>query len=101
MRRTPSTWKGSPECDAQASASSSARQVQSGADHRERLDRLVARPRQHRHVDGADRPVHGAVGVQRHHRAVVVALHEPGADDLGHDHGSSHARRLPTRRLAG
>ena len=48
---------------------------------------------QHRVVDVADRPVHGAVAVEGDHRPVVVALHEPGADDLGDDDGQSACRR--------
>ena len=48
IRRTPSTWNGSPECEAQASASRLGRQVEAGPDHAERLERLVARARQDR-----------------------------------------------------
>ena len=85
IRRTPSTWKGSPECDAQARASRSGGRSSPSAHHAQRLERLVARARQHGRVDVADRPVDGAVGVERDHGAVVVPLHEPGADDLGDD----------------
>ena len=79
------------------------RQVEPGAQHAERLDRLVARARQDRRVDR--RPTDQstvAVGVQRDHRAVVVALHEPGADDLGDDTGADMARQASELgRLAG
>ena len=57
MRRTPSMWKGSPECDPQASARSSRLQGQPGLDHGQRLQRLVARARKDRalHVTGRSR----------------------------------------------
>ena len=44
-------------------------------------------------VDVADRPGRRAVGGQRDHGAVVVALDEAGADHLGDDHGRWHERR--------
>ncbi len=102
MRRTPSTWNGSPEWEAQARASRSGGQVESELDHRQRLQRLVARAGQHGCHDLADRPLDRAVRRQRHDRAVVVALDESGADDLGDDgqagagRGGQHAGRLPT-----
>ena len=55
IRRTPSMWNGSPECDAHASASSSGGRSRPGAHHAQRLERLVARARQHRLVDVARR----------------------------------------------
>ena len=69
-------------------------QVQTQAHHAERLERLVRRPRQDRRVDGPHRPVHGPVGRQGDQRSVVVALHESGTHDLGHDHRGRHGRRL-------
>ena len=61
-------------------------QVQAEPHHRQRLERLVAGPRQDRPRHLADRPLDGAVRRERHHGAVVVPLDEPGAHDLGHDH---------------
>ena len=60
-------------------------QVQPELDHGDGLDRLVARARQHGRDDLAHRPVDRPVGREGNDRAVVVALDEPGADDLSDD----------------
>ena len=75
------------------------REVEAEPDHPERLQRLVARPREHRLDDLAHRPVPRAVRSERHHRAVVVTLDEAGADDLGEDDGGGHGGQAtdPTR----
>ena len=61
------------------------RQVEPLVHHADGLQGLVARTRQHRRGDVADRPLHRAVGRQRDDRPVVVALDETRADDLGDD----------------
>ncbi len=75
-------------------------QVQAELHHRERLQRLVARPGQDRRVDRPDRPVDRPVGGQGHQRAVVVPLDEAGADDLGDGHGDGHGAH-PRRGVPG
>ena len=60
---------------------------QARLEHGQRLDRLVARSRQHRTVDIAGRGEHRAVAVEHDPRPVVVALDEPGPHDLGDDDG--------------
>ena len=76
------------------------RQVEPGADHAERLDGLVARAGQHRLVDDAHRPGDRPVEVQGDDRAVVVALDETRAHDLGHRHWSRHAGQASRPRWA-
>ena len=84
-------------------------QGQAGLDHGQRLQRLVARARKDRSLRVTGGSAHRPVGVQGDPRPVVVTLHEPGADDLGDDDGSNHARdgirpsglaRLPGARTA-
>src|SRR6266700_6756399 len=63
------------------------------AQHAGRLHRLVARPREDRRLDVADREQDVAGRRERDERAVVAALHETRADDLGDD----GQRRYPAR----
>ena len=66
------------------------RQVEPAAQHPERLDGLVAGARVEGRFDVADRPVELTLGVERNHRAAMVALHEPGADDIDKDLRGTH-----------
>ena len=101
MRRTPSTWNGSPEWDAQASASRSggrsspSRTMPSawiGLLHERGSIGLSTSP-----TDQATR----AVGGQRDHGAVVVTLDEPVADDLGDGDGGHRHCAIANGRRAG
>ncbi len=92
IRRTPSMWNGSPEWDAQASASSSPSRSSPARSMPTACIGLLHERGRIGDVDVADRPGDRAVRGQRHDRAAVVALDEAGADDLGDDHGADHAR---------
>ena len=61
------------------------RELEPLPDHRQRLDRLVARARQGRTGHVADRPLDSAVDREGDDSAVVVTFDEAGADDLGDD----------------
>ena len=92
MRRTPSMWKGSPECEAQASASSSPSRGRPASSIASACNGLLHERGSIGPCDVTGGCAHRTVGVQRHPGPVVVALHEPGTDDLGDDDGSNHAR---------
>ena len=88
MRRTPSTWNGSPECEAQASASSSGGR---SSPARTMPSAWIGLLQERGSTGASTSPTDQATlpsAVERDHGAVVVALHEPGADDLGDDDGA-------------
>ena len=66
-------------------------EVQPRPHHRDRLQRLVRRPREDRRLPVTGGRDHVAVAVDRHGRAVVHALDEAGPDDTGED-GEAHGR---------
>ena len=62
-------------------------EVEAGAQHRERLDRLVRRPREDRAGRRRRPPAATPPAVDGDHAAVVDRLHETGAHDVGRGRG--------------
>ena len=97
MRRTPSTWKGSPEWDAQASASSSPSRDSPASSIPSAWTGLL---HDRGSIGLSTSPAAAStdsVAVEHHPGPVVVALHEPGADDLRDDDGTGGRTRRTGR----